>query len=234
MTRWYRAYEGTVTDAKLHEAAVVASVSRSVAIACWHALLEGCATAKCARFETTPRRIAVTLGEPIASIEALFAAFIELGMIADGEVVAWSRRQFDSDNSTERSRRHREAKRNGDATAMQRFATPPEAETEGEREPEKIICINNNTSATSPRAQREPEARPLAFPPDGGVTYSGPWAGIVRSNAKGHDPDVIASRFREWCRSRDPPIPFDHPRIADKFRAFATTHAQTNRLRGHG
>ena len=32
MSRWYRAYEGTVTDAKLGEAALIAECSRSVAI----------------------------------------------------------------------------------------------------------------------------------------------------------------------------------------------------------
>lgn len=130
MSRWYRAYEGTVTDAKLHEAAMVAGVSRSVAIASWHAILEACAAAKSARFDTTPRRIAVILGEPLSAIEGLFAALAELGMILDGEATAWARRQFDSDNSTERSRKHREHRRNGDATLQGRSATPPETDTE--------------------------------------------------------------------------------------------------------
>lgn len=134
MSRWYRAYEGTVTDAKLHEAAMVAGVSRSVAIATWHAILESCAVSKSARFETTPRRIAVILCEPLDGIVATFAAFVELGLLLDGEVCAWAKRQFDADNSTERSRRHREAKRNADATLQQRSATPPYTETDTEIE----------------------------------------------------------------------------------------------------
>ena len=36
MSRWYRAYEGTVTDAKLGEVALVAECSRAVVIAAWH------------------------------------------------------------------------------------------------------------------------------------------------------------------------------------------------------
>lgn len=134
MSRWYRAYEGTVTDAKLHEAAMIAGVSRSVAIATWHAILEACAAAKSPRFDTTPRRIAVILGELPSAIEGLFAAMSELDMIADGEATAWARRQFDSDNSTERSRRHRETLRNGDATLQGRPATPPDTDTDSDTE----------------------------------------------------------------------------------------------------
>lgn len=82
MSRWYRAYEGTVTDPKLGEVALVAGCSRSVAIATWHAILESCAvTNDGGRFEATPRRIAVALGEPVATIEAAFAEMAALGMI---------------------------------------------------------------------------------------------------------------------------------------------------------
>ncbi len=149
MSRWYRAYEGTVTDPKLGEVALVAGCSRSVAIATWHAILEDCAAVNdSGRFETTPRRVAVILGEPIATMEAVFAELATLGMIADGAAAAWSRRQFEGDNSTERSRKHREAKRNaaatggdvadplrnGDATLQQRCATPPYTETDTDTE----------------------------------------------------------------------------------------------------
>ncbi len=40
MSRWYRAYAGTVKDDKLAEVSVIASCSRSVSIAVWHAILE--------------------------------------------------------------------------------------------------------------------------------------------------------------------------------------------------
>lgn len=85
MTRWYRAYTGTVTDDKLAEAALVAECSRSIAIATWHAILESCAnTQDGGRYDTTPRRVAAALGEPLKVIEAVFAGLTEVGMIADG------------------------------------------------------------------------------------------------------------------------------------------------------
>lgn len=142
MTRWYRAYSGTLRDDKLAEAAVIAGCSRSIIIATWHGILESAAEAASGgRFDTTPRRIAATLGESAATIESAFSAMQEIGLIGGGTIPAWGKRQYESDNSTERSRKHRETKRNGDATlqnsdatAMQRFATPPETETETETE----------------------------------------------------------------------------------------------------
>jgi hypothetical protein len=134
MTRWYRAYAGTIKDDKLAEAAVVAGCSRSVVIATWHAILESAAeTAGGGRFDTTSRRVAAALGEPASVIEAVFSAMQEIGLVSGSEIPAWKRRQYESDNSTERSRRHREAARNGNATLQQRCATPPDTETDTEK-----------------------------------------------------------------------------------------------------
>ena len=92
MSRWYRAHCGLVTDAKLGEAALIAGASRALVIATWHALLEAAAeTNDGGRFETTPRRVAAILAEPIAAIEAVFAALGDLGMIEAGRVTAWAR-----------------------------------------------------------------------------------------------------------------------------------------------
>ena len=147
MSRWYRTHVGLVTDAKLGEAALIAENSRAIVIATWRAILESCAeTNDVGRFDTTPRRVAAILAEPVEQIEAVFAAFAALGMIEAGRVVAWTRRQFESDSSTERSRKHREAKRNGEllrghvaepagdvlSAPLQRCATPPDPETETE------------------------------------------------------------------------------------------------------
>lgn len=138
MTRWYRAYEGTVTDAKLGEVALVAGCSRSVAIAAWHCILENCAsTNEKGRFDMTPRRCAVILQEAIPTIEAVFAEFAALGLIENNAVCAWSKRQYESDSSTERVKRHRATSRNADETLQQRCATPPETETETDTKTEK-------------------------------------------------------------------------------------------------
>jgi hypothetical protein len=106
MTRWYRAYEGTVTDPKLGEVALVAGCSRSVAIATWHAILEDCAAVNdSGRFETTPRRVAVILGELgigdrafVSAIPAGHAASPSnmLAVLLEGSNSANGRRGLDS------------------------------------------------------------------------------------------------------------------------------------------
>jgi hypothetical protein len=112
MSRWYRAYEGTVTDAKLGEVALIAGCSRAVVIAAWHAILESCAAVNDGgRFDTTPRRVAAVLREPVAVTEAVFAAFADLGMIDGDKVVTWRRWWRPSDSSTERARKHRARKK---------------------------------------------------------------------------------------------------------------------------
>jgi len=138
MSRWYRAYEGTVTDAKLAEAAMIAEVSRSVAIAAWHCLLESAACKNnCGSYETNPRRIALILCEPPERIAALLAAFDEVGVTGDGAITAWKKRQHESDHSAERTRKWREKKRQetaecdgGDGDETSRDAPETETETE--------------------------------------------------------------------------------------------------------
>lgn len=131
MSRWYRAYEGTVTDAKLAEIAMVAGCSRSVVIATWHACLENAANVNDGgRIDIPSRRIAAVLCEPFDTIEGVMLGFETVGLLLDSVITSWKRLQYESDSSTERSRKHREAKRNGHATLQQQHATPPEAETE--------------------------------------------------------------------------------------------------------
>lgn len=150
MSRWYRAYDGTVTDAKLAEAAAVADVKRAVSIAAWHCLLESCATVdNCGGYEITPRRVSVILCEPTAEVEALFAAYTEIGLIKDGVVLSWRKRQHESDSSTGRTRKWREKKAQetakcdaGDDDETSRDA--PETETETETE---LVSSNEDRSS---------------------------------------------------------------------------------------
>jgi hypothetical protein len=150
MSRWYRAYAGTIKDDKLAEVAVIAGCSRSVSIAVWHAILESAAeTEDGGRYETTPRRVAAALCEPLTVIQAVFDGMSEIGMIEGEAVRAWKARQYESDKSTERSRRHRETKRNGDATLQGRCATPPETEADTDTDT-KEDAASAASSASAP------------------------------------------------------------------------------------
>ena len=192
MSRWYRAYEGTVTDSKLSEVALIAGTSRSVVIATWHAVLENCAGLNDGgRFDIPPRRVAAALAEPVAIIEQVFAGLDEVGMTADGAACAWSKRQFESDSSTERSRKHREQQRNADATLQQRDATPPETETETETKIEKKVYsrVANATARTEAF-----EAFWKSYPARKGDNPKAPARKVFEAAVKqGADPQAIIS-----------------------------------------
>jgi hypothetical protein len=173
MSRWYRAYAGTVTDAKLAEAALVADVSRSVSIAAWHCLLESASERNnCGSYETSARRIAVILCEPPAKIEGLLSAFDELGLIGNGAVSSWKKRQFQSDDSKDRVARHRARKQQetaspDDVTACNGDVTSPDTETETDKK-----SSNEDSSAEADRPLTKSEIIeawhtrmvPLGFP----------------------------------------------------------------------
>lgn len=203
MSRWYRAYAGTVRDDKLAECAVIAGASRAVVIATWHAILESAAdTGDGGRFETSPRRVAAILAEPVTVIDAVFRAMDEIGLIGNDLVTAWRKRQYESDNSTERSRKHREMKRNGDATAMQRCATPPDTEADTEADISSSLRSDDRRErpvsppkASKPSTTQAPPPTPL--PPDlirdwqavrkakrAGPLSQTAWDGIAREAAK--------------------------------------------------
>jgi hypothetical protein len=194
VTRWYRAYEGTVTDPKLAEAAMLAGVSRSTAISAWHALLESAAAANDGgRFTTSARRVAVILSEPLDPITALFDAYSELGLIASSAIVAWSKRQYESDSSTPRVKKHREnKKRNGGETLHGVPVTPPKTETETE---------GSEASASDGAPSLPAPAPPTAIDLKDAVFATGvrilTAAGLSDRNAR-----TMLGRWRKQCRDR--------------------------------
>lgn len=192
MTRWYRAYEGTVTDPKLAEAAMLAGVSRSVAIAAWHALLESAACANDGgRFTTSARRVAVTLSEPLDPITALFDAYSELGLIASGAVAAWSRRQYESDSSTSRVKKHREnKKRNGGETLPKPKVTAPETEAETEV-----------SEASASDGEPSPPPPPSAIDLKDAVFAIGVQI-LAAAGLSDRDARSMIGRWRKQCRDR--------------------------------
>lgn len=192
MTRWYRAYEGTATDPKLGEVALVAECSRSVAIAVWHCILESAAAEnRGGKFATTPRRIAVILGESPSVVERVMGEMQSLGMVGNESVTAWQRRQYESDSSTERSRKHRQRVRddssevrNGDATLQQQPATPSE---------------NREQRAETERHSERPSGRVAGATGRADPAPDCPHEQIVQSF---HERCPTLPRVRDWTDSR--------------------------------
>ena len=85
---------------------------------------------------------------------------------------------------------------------------------------EDVPTVGSSPAAPTQNAMviPTPEAN---FPPDGSVEYT-PWASRIRAHNTGHDPDWIANRFRDFCRSKN--IAFNSPHIVKALDGF--TRAQ--------
>jgi len=122
--QWYRAYVGTCSDPKFTIIARRTGKPRAAIIAIWHALLErACEVDNAGALgdDLDLEVIAATVDETAETVSGVSAAFRQIGMIRDGAIVAWSKRQYQSDSSTARVRKFRQ---------KQRSETPETAETQ--------------------------------------------------------------------------------------------------------
>jgi len=137
MSRWFRHYAGMMSDPKFggvarrcSNVAGTQKVSRADVLFVWGCILESAAERNSAEFDWDADAIGDLLCCDTQLVQRIHDELEQSGLIEKGRICKWSARQFTSDNSTERSRKHR-------ATAMQRCATPPETETETYTETEK-------------------------------------------------------------------------------------------------
>lgn len=164
---WFRFYVEAVRDRKLRRQTpavrwlwvVVLAVARSSPVPGYLMLAEGSAITK----DDLADEAAIKLSEVTAGLEA----FLRLEMLEWDEalqtwhVINWNERQFESDNTTERTRKHRsnEQDRNVPTSAV---GTPPETETE------------KNKKTTSPPAPDRFlefwDSYPVRFTPSGSGT----------------------------------------------------------------
>lgn len=236
MSLWFRWYGGTCEDKKFR--AVVRTANRAlgetgrnvtatlaVAIATWAALLETASNDERKGF-------AAIDGEDIAALldlddgvaDAVLAAMCERGILAfeDGgySVTAWNKRQFQSDSSAERVRRHRarqrsKPQRNDDVTLQEREETPPDTETDSESPQTPAVSPPQGAAAPwwaeTTRGKRFPKE--VVEPPDEFIDFATveghraphrAWASfrdywLAKSGANATKKDWLAT-WRNWIR----------------------------------
>lgn len=159
---WFRWHHGSVTDPKF---ALVAKRSRAAlgnVITVWAFLLEA-ASASADRGEfgaVDAEAVDLLLGADDGTTDAILAAMEARGLIADGRIASWEKRQpkreREADSSTDRVRAFRERQRHetpGNATERQE--TPRGEERRVEKSTEAIASVG----ARAPRpAKKCPES----------------------------------------------------------------------------
>ncbi|MBO9589084.1 hypothetical protein [Devosia sp.] len=152
MSRWFRHYTGMMRDEKLVSAAVKSRQPVERVVWVWGAILESASEIDDAgRYDFDATEAAYFLRADEADICAVLDALANAGRVADGRVVKWGDRQYQSDKSSERQARYRERKRQavagsdgkqalGDVTPTSRDGklTPPDTETDTDRKEEPI------------------------------------------------------------------------------------------------
>ena len=117
MLRWFRHYAGLSRDEKLCAVATAAKQPIERVVWLWGVMLEDAAERNDGgTFAIDLPGAAWFLHCDQADLEAIMAGLARTGRIDAGRILNWPARQFVSDTSTSRVRKHRAAKRNADVT----------------------------------------------------------------------------------------------------------------------
>ena len=115
MSRWFRHYAGMVRDDKLVRAAVKCGQTIERVVWIYGAILESAAEVDDGgRYDIDTAEIAYFLRADESDVGAVEAALTDAGRLAEGRVVKWGDRQYQSDRSASRTAAYRERKRQGD------------------------------------------------------------------------------------------------------------------------
>lgn len=177
---WFRAYHGICSDAKWPIVARKAKVSVGVVVSVWLALLESASQAdeRGSVVNFDPETVDALYGYEDGTTEAVFDALREKGLICDGRIHNWDKRQPKrerDDDSAARVRRHRELKRlettdsanvderNASVTPCNASVTPPEKRREDKNintSPPVESLVNQDRARTREASQGRGETAP--------------------------------------------------------------------------
>jgi len=107
---WFRWYVGSVSDPKLTLVARRAKQKRVAVIAVWATLLEAAASENNGgAFRMPSDEIALVLEMKVEQVNEILSKMEERGLISNSRVTNWEKRQYASDCSTTRVKKHRAA-----------------------------------------------------------------------------------------------------------------------------
>lgn len=154
----------------------------------------------------THDEIAFALRIDIATLHATLQLFQEKGFCDEkGRLKNWDKRQYKSDNSTERSRKSRaKSKTKKDATGMQRCsnsdATPPDTEADTDN----TSSLRSEVSAPTDPEKAKRKSKPEVSLDQLSVNHIAGW--LAEKHAAGqylnHDAEAVLEKFKNYCKSK--------------------------------
>lgn len=138
MSRWFRHYAGMVRDAKLVRVALHSNQTIERVVWVYGAILESAAEINDGgRYDFDAAEAAHFLHADMGDISAIEASLAACGRISEGRIAKWGDRQFISDDSAERVRRHREKQKS------QRNSDDKSGQNVTERDGNKDVTLRN-------------------------------------------------------------------------------------------
>ena len=144
MSRWFRHYAGMMRDDKLVRVAIRSKQPIERVVWIWGAILESASEIDDAgKYDLDAAEVSYFLRADEADVVGVLRELEVAGRTAEGCVVKWSNRQFQSDRSAERVARHRAKKRednvsyaqcNEDVTLQVADGNAPDTELDTEKE----------------------------------------------------------------------------------------------------
>lgn len=170
--QWFRWWTGTCSDPKFALVAQRAKQPKAVVLAVWAAILEAACTEEDeGRFSISPEELALTLDLDVNVIKTTIKELRARKLLTRNRIAAWNKRQFPSDNSTQRTRKHRMNMRNKErsgnvpgtlqGTRVERSGNAPETEAEAEAE-EVLKGLAPPAADAPPVSADEPESPKLS------------------------------------------------------------------------
>lgn len=150
MSRWFRHYAGMCRDDKLVRVALRSKQPVERVIWVWSAILESASEVnENGKFDFDAGEASYFLRADESDVCAIIDALADLGRIREGAVSKWGDRQFQSDTSAERQRRHRDRAKKANAddsgklvTSPSRHSDAPDTDTDTDTELEqKEVCV---------------------------------------------------------------------------------------------
>lgn len=226
---WLRWYHGTCSDSKWPLIARKSGQTIGAVVAVWAALLEH-ASQDADRGSVTefdPEEFDVLFGFEDGTTLAILTAMKDKGLIVDGCIAAWSRRQVQDENAAERKRlqrereklekerlvleqtRHELSQKHEENHGMSQGVTECHLEqnrTEKNREEKNIkntICAERLSASTPEPPEDIPEEPPVEFIPLPGVQGEFPVSQVLADELQRAFPGVNIraelAKARAWC-----------------------------------
>lgn len=203
---WFRWHHGSVTDPKFQLVARKSKQALASVIAVWAFVLEqASASEDRGSFGTIDcEAIDCLLGLEDGATAAILAAMGERGLVDDGTVSAWEKRQPKrerTDNtSTERSRAHRDRQRQSQQDGDKQHHATPEID---DATPCNAMQHQKKPRGEERREEEKTEEAPSAKSPAGSALpknwiLPAQWAAWAQGERPDLDPNRVADEFRDY------------------------------------